>query len=86
MIPWFPSATPAHMMVDQRKTVSRIKLLMTTHKLISFMFAGGAGPELTLPLGRFVPGMQVRVTVTLRTDGGQSADTTVMFTAGDGEN
>ena len=62
------------------------KLLMRTHKLISFMFAGGAGPELALPLGRFVPGMQVRVTVTLRTDGGQSADTTVMFTAGDGEN
>jgi hypothetical protein len=46
--------------------------------------SGGSGPEIALPIGRFVPGMQVRVEVTLRTEGGQSIARVVMFTARDG--
>lgn len=47
--------------------------------------AGGPGPGIALPLGRFTPGMQVRLKVTLSTDGGQSEDATVTFTAREGE-
>lgn len=45
--------------------------------------AGGPGPEISLPVGRFTPGVPVRVVVTLTTDGGQSGGSTVTFTARD---
>lgn len=47
----------------------------------SFDFcAGGPGPEIGLPLDRFEEGVDVRVKVTIVTNGGQSQDSTVVYT------
>ena len=90
MTPWSRSDTHVHTIMDQRKTVSAtcsITVCMACmHQRMSLCHSpsGGPGPEVALPLGRFVPGMEVSVNVTLRTDGGQSIATVVMFTARDG--
>ena len=45
------------------------------------LLLGGPGPEIALPLGRFTGGAQVRVEVTLSTNGGQTDSDTVTFVA-----
>ncbi len=65
--------------MDQRKTVRAILLIVD--RVRNACLAGGPGPEVALPVGRFPPDMQVRVRVTVSTDGGQSEVTTVTFTA-----
>ena len=41
---------------------------------------GGPGPEIPIPIHEFQPGEQVRLTVTVSTDGGQMSDSTVIVT------
>ena len=43
-------------------------------------FLGGPGPEISLPVDQFPPGIPVQLDVTVTTPGGQIRNSTVNFT------
>lgn len=54
--------------------------LTFTLVLIIFLCLGGPGPEISVPVDRFPPGIPVQLVVVINTEGGQSSNFTLIFT------